>query len=166
MRKRCWNAKIGKVSKRLCNTDSISKRKVVQSEVYKQLDRCEDASINGSIHRHVDADRVQYGVQSGSIKEVRCARVKMNRKCRQVRIEDDSLQVCDNDPLNKKIDVMDVVDEVLSGCKRGARVIESGGNSYVVRRKGGIDAKQRNAIARDVIAARVTHVGCLNKKGK
>jgi hypothetical protein len=123
--------------------------------------------IDGKVVRQVDADATQYRVQSGIVKNVRCLRRARRSGCRRVSIQKDTIQVCTDDPLEKKIDVMDTVDSVLMGCGKGQFGTPDGKTFTMSKPRAGLDVYQRNHIAREVVRGQVTHVRCVKRvRGK
>ena len=162
MRKRCWDAQIGNSSQILCTNDTIAKRKIVKKKVETHLEGCSSAIIDGKQHRQINPDDVQYGMQTGRIKKVKCTRRRLSKECSNIEIDGNSIQLCKDDPLAKKLDVEDAVDFTLTGCKE-AQFRTGYGTFNMNESKGGMDSKKRHSIARQVSKGEITGVRCIKK---
>jgi len=175
--KRCWETEIGSKRRRLCNDDSIRKRQFVKQDIYNLLSGCVEASVDGKHVTYVRPDDLQYLMQNGVVKSIKCRRRQISQsRCWNasiIRDERNKLEVpiCDNDSSTKKVDVLDAVDSLLAGCSKArfwhdpTQRIQH--DTFTMRRTGGLNTIDRRIAGDFIINGDVRVVRCVQRsKGR
>lgn len=180
LERRCWHTEIGNKRRQLCNDDPINKRMYVRADVYQHLQNCDEAIVDGRHTTYVRPEELQYAIQGGSVKSVKCTRRQTGRRCWNAKIQRNTrkanthiIPICENDPIKKKIDIMDGVDETLMGCNTARfwyeyekpRKLRKPTDSFTISRKGGLNSIDRNMAGLIMVQGQAKQVRC-EKKSK
>ena len=176
--KRCWQVSVGAKNRVICNDDSISKRKFVRNDIYNHLSGCVEASVDGKTTSYINPINLQYSMQSGIVKSIKCRRRNIGERCWNAKIIRDNknkleVPICENDPAGKTVDVLDAVDSLLAGCSKarfwhGNRQNKKDmKDTFTMRRVGGLNTVDRRVAGGFIINGDAREVRCIQRsKGR